>query len=368
MKNTLSLLLVILMLTSLVGCGNSTSYTPTTSVETTETTPVEITEATSVETTATIATTESASSGGGIIVLSAKEGDNYTYNSTGTFKLKAFTVNLDLINPETGATTHLRTFSSEDTQSCSAGTRFSDQSLGTEFLAWSFNSDYTKMTATLSLEDNAAHVGWIDEIGNFTDVSAMIETSSDFAGLTMHLYPRFFENYFYFMDASNNKFQVKRVPLENLTSGAVETVIDEYHYAAFLHIAPDGSVLESNSAINVYYDSSLTYAANRNFFCDWVSESVCVGAEDGLIYKYNLDPDGWYSNRTALIPEINGRNNRSAVVSPDSNQVAFLSNLSNSTNTSPSIYIVSINGGDPVKVNTNLSLSGDETIHLLTWK
>lgn len=309
----------------------------------------------------------------GIIVVSASYGSQYTYNSTGTYKFTAFTVQLNKIDPETGTVTHIRTFSSEDTHSCSA--YLSDVGGYTEYALRNFNSDMTLMTAVVTLESGAKHIGWVDENGRFTDVSAKITTESDFGALTNHGMPRFFGDWIYFRDFTNTSTQIKRVPLNNLTTNAVEVMVSGATWNGVnIYPRPDGTVEDVMDPYE-YYDSSMQYPARAGDTYDWISADTCIGNGNGandpyIIYKYQLSGKkgvfDWYSNRTTFIPSIKNRINWNAVVSPDSNQVAFLSKLKTGTDQSTSLFLIPVDGGDPVKVHTDYPF-GDKT-YLIDWR
>lgn len=324
----------------------------------------------------------------GIVVFKISYGSVYNYRSTGKFMYQAFTAELDSIDPETGAVTHLRTFSSEDTHSCSAALNGVG---GTRRRAlMDFSADLSKMTAKLTLEDGSEHVGWIDEKGNFTDVSQMVTPDAgDFGALTKHSNPCFGpDNYFYFRDLTNattsgwstKGAQIKRVPLDNLTISAVETIVEDDQSPTYaIYFLPDGSV-DPESGYWEYYDEVMTYPARcggmSNHLTDWISENEGIGAHvidqapvTYMIYKYTLngikDADKWYSERIPLVPSVTGRSNWNPILSPDKSQVAFLSKLTTGTDTSPYLYIVPVDGGDPVKVPTDYTF--DNAAYLLTW-
>lgn len=315
----------------------------------------------------------------GIIVLRYINGSNRTWNSTGTYAMTTFTVKLDCIDPDTGKVSNLRTFSSEDTGSCSVGLN----ALGTNVTQslMHFNSDLTQMTATLTLEDGSVHVGWIDESGRFTDVSARITADAgDFGALTKHSNPCFGPGgYFYFRDVTNANVQDKRVPLNSLTASAVETLNDRAR-TSYLVPRPDGTTDEHSY---YYYDENMEYPTHNGIFYDWISPFECVGVNDyGQLYRYTLSgktSPSYYTEKTLLVPDIKGRRNRDPVVSPDGTEVAFLSALTTGTDSSPYLYIVPSEGGDPVKVATdyvfdnntiwNYSGGGDfYAAFLLAWK
>lgn len=310
----------------------------------------------------------------GIIVVSESVGRAYTYKSTGGVKCNAFTVNIDKIDPETGSVTHIRTFSNEDTYSCSAYLR--DIGGNTANAMRSFNPDMTLITATVRCESGAEHIGWVDENGNFIDVSEKITVESDFGALTIHRHPCFFENYIYFRDCTNTKIQIKRVPMDNLTADAVEIMVDGTNWNGVdIWLLSDGTAIDTADGYE-YYDSSMQYPARAGLFYDWVSADVCVGNWFGthgndIIYKYQLSGEediwDWYSEKTTFIPSVKDRRNWNAVVSPNGDQVAFLSQLTSGTDQSTSLFLISIDGGEPTKVNTDYMFNADKC-GMIDWR
>lgn len=327
---------------------------------------------------------EKARNSSGIVVAKIILGQGLTWNSTGTFHSTPFTLYLDVIDPDTGSVNNFKTFSSMVTHSCSAGCYddFGMNKIGsnTSVTRNYFNSDFTKMIATLTMEDGAVHVGWIDEYGQFTDVSAKVSHSSEFSGLITHRHPCFYNDYLYFMDFTNDDVQIKRVPIDSLSEASVDILVDDVQRPGLvIYPYPDGSVTDNDDAFQEYYDESKSYVANSNLFNDWISASEFVGTDDSMIYKYVLVPESehdsfhWYSDRIALVPEIKNRKNWNAVVSPDGNKVAFLSKMTGGTDTSTSLFIVSIDGGEPTKVNTSYDLSNNPSnfnnlVALFDWR
>lgn len=302
--------------------------------------------------------TEKARNASGIVVAKIVLGQQRTWNSTGTFHSTPFTLYLDVINPDTGDVSNFKTFSSMETYSCS----FTTYELrdNTSISRKYFNSDFTKLVASLHMEDGASHVGWIDEDGNFTDVSEKVSHTSDFGGLINHQEPYFYQEYFYFRDLTEEGQQIKRVPIDTLSEASVEVLNDDC--VGDLYIYPDGS---AGTDYWMFSDESMMYAAPVYIFNDWISTTACVGTEEALhggndmIYKYVVAPEhslmDWYVERIAFVPNVKGRENWNAVVSPEGDRVAFLSKLTYGTDTS--LFIASLNGGEPIKVNTSYDLS-----------
>lgn len=321
---------------------------------------------------------EKARNASGIVVTKIIVDQIRTWDSTGTFHSKPFTVYLDVINPDTGDVSNFRTFSSMETHSCSLGRNFGSN---TSVTRKCFNSDFTKMVATLTMEDGAVHVGWIDESGNFTDISEKVSHSSEFGGLISHECPFFYHDYFYFMDSTEERGQVKRVPIDSLSEASVEVIQDDMvSYQHAFRIYPDGSTGTDGWEFS---DESMMYGSPGNIwddyiFNDWISTTECVGTEhfiNDMIYKYVVEGNSknathWYEEKIALVPEVKGRDNWNAVVSPEGERIAFLSKLNSGTDHSTSLFIVSINGGEPTKVNTSYDLgnSSGNIVALFDWR
>lgn len=235
-----------------------------------------------------------------------------------------------------------------------------------------FNSDMTKMVATVTMEDGAVHVGWIDESGTFTDVSEKVTAVSSFSGLTYHVTPCFGpDNYFYFRDETADDIPVKRVPVDDVREETVEIMLEDDPWpGAELQILPDGRVVEDTPKW-YYYDESMSYPASCTSFGDWLSPSECVGKnpDDDMIYRITLSGVeyifDWDLEWTPLVPDIKGRTNWNPVVSPGCDSVAFLSKLTSGTDTAPYLYVVSLDGGEPIKVDADYSFS-DHT-YLVDW-
>lgn len=291
--------------------------------------------------------TEPPSLEGGILVFSESQGKYYNYKSTNTRKCQAFTVSLDKIDPETGEVTHIRTFSTEETHSCSAHISTLGGSNTADMLRC-FNADMTLLAATLTMENGAEHVGWVDENGKFTDVSAKITTESDFGALTKHSQPYFWGDYLYYRDSSNEPIQINRVPINNLTKDAIEIIVADSQGGNLVPL-PDGTV-DDTASPKEYYDSSMKYSLYSSLFGDWVSADTCVGSYKNGIYRYQLSKN---NEKTEITPSVKDRRNWNPVASPTGDQVAFLSQLTTGNDQSISLFLVPIGGGDPVKVNTS---------------
>lgn len=301
----------------------------------------------------------------GILVQSVHVGDRYFWKSTGTYMCDVFTVNLDYIDPQTGDITHFKTFSSENTHSCSYQYAVSQN---VKEARLSFNADFSAMIASLTEDDGAEHIGWIDEDGAFFDVSEKITHKSDFGAITKHSQPCFWGNYMYFCDQTDSVERIKRVPLDNLQESAVEVMWegDGYEHTS-VYPKPDGSLPEQTNSVHWYEypTADAKYGATVNNFGGWLNSYEYVSADNGKIVIYSLegftgsqDLLNWYSKKTPIVPDVNGRASCNPVLSPDGKQVAFVSQV----NTTTELFIVDVTGGNPVKVNTDYDFSSVSSI------
>ena len=299
----------------------------------------------------------------GIVIVRVIERDPLNWNSTGTYAVTPFTVNIHLINPEDGSYRLIHSFSSEETKSCSHAVVLGS----TPVTKQNFTDDYTKMTAQKTMENGEKHVGWIDKDGKFTDVTSMVVVPNDFAPTTEHISPRFFGEYFYFIDASEKDGLVKRVPINQLKPDKVEVIhnLGIYKYID-LAISPDGTV-DGN-----YSDESREYKTGWGHFYEWVSKSSYLeytySGKIALVYlKNKLKANGLSEEEKTeyIVPDVNKRINIYPVMSPDGKQVAFLSGFGRELmdyslvfDDSLELFVVSLDGGYPEKVNTDCSLPG----------
>ena len=309
----------------------------------------------------------------GILVVRHNTGSRYTYNSTGTYKFTAFTTSVILIDPETGEYRYLKTFSSERTHSCSA--LVDELSYNTIQARTCFTPDFSKMTATVTLEDGSRHVGWVEGDGSFTDVTAKVTPpSGDFGALTKQTDACFSLDgkYFFFRDETDGSKVIVRVPVDDLSPDSVEVVLENEGKLDGLPInpLPDNTVVKGTKW--VYYDINMRYPASPAAFYDWISETECVGngiLSENMIFRYKLSGEKdiyyWSSSSEPLVEYVEGRKNWDPVVSPNKDYVAFFSKLTTGTDQGTYLFTVPLSGGTPTKISTKLSFS--ENTYLIGW-
>ena len=355
--------------TTTVGYGTTTAGT-TTAIE--ETTTVDTAETTSAST--TTESEQQISSG----YLVAHESNEELF--------------LDIIDPYTGEWSNYKTFplghisSSRNygTDKTSFPIMYISEVLfgrgsGLPFSLNSFSSDLSKLYFCKDI-NGERHVGWLDESGDFTDVTELVTTSSsDFSALTTHSNCGFsLDGYFYFGDETNNENILKRVPLNNISSSSVEEVDSFENYLSRANINYDEPFYNMDGTISLghaeYYDSSMEYGCSHfSSEFDWISNNEIVLIEDD---SRNMSTHSKYTtleklklregdDGELLAPKIEGRINSYPKVSPDKKTVAFLSQMVIGDDNNIYLFTVSTDGGDPQKVTTDYYFGNDYIV--LDW-
>ena len=195
-----------------------------------------------------------------------------------------------------------------------------------------FSSDYTKMAIDILMISNGKeHAGWMDLDGNFTDVTDILglHPNSDFAEQISYNYTGFSENLFGYYYSEKNSKKEFYIPVNNLSPGAIQ----------------EGNVLEAVHPSNGNYVPS--------HVTDWIDDTHAIvnswsNAGPYLSASYIIDTAT--QTETTYIPG-DSRYNWNGVVSPDSTKIAFMSTPKKGPTAGlTDIYIVPVNGGDPIRV------------------
>jgi len=295
------------------------------------------------------------SAGAGIIIVSSQK-DPSNFGSA--------ILNVSAIDPVTGVSTFLRTFKVTGTDStCVIPTPSLSQYLAR---LW-FDQDYRRVAATCKADDGQ-HVGWFDETGTFTDVTAAISIGgSDFSkSRSDDMSGQFFGGNFYWFadDKPSGGFvggEIKQVPMDNLNASAVTILADDWQSKDFTINTADGSLY-------LHYCCTLVTSPSGDGFGpvngQWISDSTYVTDYNGndriLVGKAVAGNDTRDLSEEPFLPSVTGRTNWNPIVAPDKTQVAFLSNMSETE-----LYVVSPSGQDPQKVPTDFQFDRHDV--LIDW-
>lgn len=208
-----------------------------------------------------------------------------------------------------------------------------------------FSEDFSKMAVTLYLVNKSEmHAGWIDQEGNFFDVTEAIGEGSTAFGAPVHCVAVGFTEDDLFVYNDNGDQWTK----------------DTFHYIDInmLTTSYDGNPLENDIGVSVngYYRVTGRLDDTYSLIDDYdpyIENSFIINTETG--------------EKTRYIPG-DTRSNWSGVASPDGELVAFLSVIKDNPNwmDETQIFIVPPWGdAEPQVVNCNIRL--DPNRHVYTW-
>ena len=287
-------------------------------------------------------------------------------------------VNIYTLDPETGESVLVRSFPIESAPvnidlKDSPPFVFDGRGHGS-YVSYGYDKNYEHMTLDIQGNDGSRHVGWMDEAGNVTDVTALTwGDRGDFAGLPNQFSGCFGPgNYFYWYEEGWIPY---RVPLDNLTPGAVEQV------EQYMRLYPDGTVFcqeKSGSQFGTYYtDASMREIMQDNgrYIRTWSQEMNAWLQNGNFIELYEDTIRRGTSDGSAIdiIPDIKDRWNINPVVSPDGSRIAFISSLrtlGKGVDHAGYVFTVPSGGGDPVKVSSDIKfvVRSKSYCYLLEWR
>lgn len=214
-----------------------------------------------------------------------------------------------------------------------------------------FSDDFSKMAITICYTArNETHAGWIDQNGNFFDVTeALGEQASDFDDPVHYAAVGFTDDDLFVYNDNLYAY-----------ADAWSTLNFRYTDSTNPINSQEGNPLSDYDPIiqasNVYCVSDVN---DTRYLVNTPSFNAC----ESFIYDLNT------AEITSYIPG-KARINWSGVFSPDGGKIAFLSRPKEGSGT-PEIFMISPNGGEPEKIICDLVLSGDLTTMpsaLLEWR
>ena len=184
-----------------------------------------------------------------------------------------------------------------------------------------YGHDTSYQRASIIFKDGGSkHVGWIDTKGNITDVSKLYigEKQNDFYGNVTHGCPKFDRNgYFYFEDVTNHV--VVKVLVDGIEHNNFEVIAEDVSNG--FQLRNDGTVHSGDYNHNATGEKDIgnsdIWLTDDEYICDTDGFPVCIADKPGNYGAKNVQ----YS----LIPSVQGRVNRCPTLSPDHNEIAFLS-------------------------------------------
>lgn len=203
-----------------------------------------------------------------------------------------------------------------------------------------FNDDFTLMAATKTfLSDESKHAGWIDQSGEFFDLTVALneQAQSDFDELKHYEAIGFTDdNRFVYAEMTDWRHPLYRaVPLDNIASGASYEITEDDPY-----------IMGVNS-------ETWRWARGNSKTC-WVNDDqfLAVGFSDQAMVCVRATVS---SQTIEQIVPTGSQTSWSPVIGPDGSSVVFMSAPLKGTE-NPSIYITNLDGSaTPTKLETSYS-------------
>lgn len=267
------------------------------------------------------------------------------------------------LDPDTGESTVIADFN------CKIGFDLGEYFYYLPFSAntYSFSEDYTKIAVTKRFKKNGEnHAGWLDQSGNFFDVTEALgqQSKSDFDDPVDYIAVGFSNGCFGFSQilTGSNTTNQYYIPVDNVVSAALQTgdVRQKDH-----PYNEEGALLMGQYSGEVY----------PNDVTSWIdaTHAVVNKVEYSVYSSWIVDTAA--QTLSAYVPG-DSRENWNGRVSPDGTQIAFLSAPKGVYRPEVDLYIISVNGGDPVKVEGHpflfariaASFENPGTCTLIGWK
>ena len=287
----------------------------------------------------------------GIIVV-----QNYFYHADDGIS-NIFVYSIESINPDTGESTKIAEFSVRRPYNVTSEDFYyllpiiGDANMVGNDRRY-FSNDFSKMAATKVFNDkNETHAGWIDQSGEFFDVTeALGEQSSDFGDPVTYGAIGFTED---------NLFVYSNNPSPSYMY---------WHNDDFRYVSPDSNKSQEGNPLEGLCQ---IIDGNNRFYCisDRIDEGTFLvdGYEGDFCGSMLYNPKSHESSE--YIPGTS-RSNWSGVCSPDGSQIAFLS-MPKEGNSNPEIFIIPFEGGEPEKLNCDIVFSNDTSTSpssILEWR
>lgn len=209
-----------------------------------------------------------------------------------------------------------------------------------------FSSDYTKTAATKTFANNGeAHAGWITTDGSFFDVTEALDEQShgDFDDAVNYQAVGFQDDVFIYVHSEGfEKNQYYGVAVDNVVPGAS---------------------WEISTADSLICEDYATWQYIRGYKpTDWIDDDRLIVEANNMSYIATVSTQ----SRSEYIPASDSRYSWSAVVNPEGTKVAFLSEPKSDTTGDVGIYIMPVDGGDPIRLETtflpSFSMSAGSTV------
>ncbi|MCM1126435.1 MAG: hypothetical protein NC429_08170 [Lachnospiraceae bacterium] len=260
---------------------------------------------------------------------------------------------ISAVNPDTGAShdisqfdvAHINGEENYTTDYYSIPGRYKDfVTSSTDFTSanhreW-FSSDYSKLALTKTFgETGEQHVGWINADGNFFDLTEALNEGmqSEFDNPKGYLALGFLpDDSFVYVEIDHGEWTYHRTSADYSSSDVGDQTFRDYYLVDDHTLNTNRDHMWVNHLVSDWIDDQ-HYIGNSKYFTHYETDKTCFIVDTETHEKVSFIPG-------------DSRLNWSGVLSPNSDKVAFLSAPMGNTYIAPNVYVIPIEGGDPVKV------------------
>ena len=203
-----------------------------------------------------------------------------------------------------------------------------------------FSSDYNKLALTKTYKETGEqHVGWIKTDGNFFDLTEALNEGiqSDFDNPKGYLALGFLpDDSFVYVEIDHGEWIYHRTSVDYSSSNVGDQTFRDYYLVDDHTLNTNRDHMWVHHLVSDWIDDQY-YIGNSTYFTNYEKDKTC----------FIVDTE---TQETVSFIPGDSRLNWSGVLSPNSDKVAFLSAPLGNTYTAPDVYVIPIEGGDPVKV------------------
>lgn len=226
-----------------------------------------------------------------------------------------------------------------------------------------FSPDYLSVVAIRSNSggtgNSTAHAGYLDESGDFHDISELVPSTSDFQSTSDGMSSFDQEGRYWFA----------RRPATSSVYGSANDISSLYSIDQGNQVAKSHSLDRANIGYSVDLSEPVSVSPGSYKRLVTTGEKSCLGADDAFrakdlcvaafgggamdvdteIYVYTATIEGAGAQSGDSLLGSNNRNVKTPIFSPDGKRIAFLAKDATGTD-GFDLYTISVDGGAPVKV------------------
>lgn len=282
------------------------------------------------------------------------------------------------IDPTSGSTSTYATFQSSPNGTAGpqiASDLIKDEGPTPDVVAARFSHDFTRTVAFISdPNSNLVNAGWLDNNGQFTDVTSSLYKQGQFADIPGYRDPMFGpQDTFYVAQYIGSSMDTGSAKLYGAAAGTTQPTLmntPPTDYSPYwFWVSPNGTITPRSPG-GYHYTEDVTPGVGTVRAESWVDGGSWLSVDSGgeqvwvdttLLPQNQVDVTNWGTDGRAVTPKVSGFTVSSPVISSDKKTVAFIAHTSDGSH----LYTVPLAGGQPQIVDTS---DVDDTTVLAGWR